>query len=90
MMYKVKHNNQFIKLSWLSNAAFIAGILFFQTPNLAANSGWHEEAFSSTISYESMTEKERAEAGFVAAVDSGELTGAQSWTYTLRQGGDYQ
>jgi len=37
-----------------------------------------------------MTEAERVEAGLVAAVDSGKLTGEKSWSYTLKQGGDYQ
>ena len=58
--------------------------------NLFGNSGWHEEAFPTTISYASMTDQERAEAGFVAAVDSGKVFGEKSWSYELKQGGDYQ
>ena len=58
--------------------------------DLFGNSGWHEEAFPTTISYASMTDQERVEAGFVAAVDSGRLSGEKSWSYTLEQGGDYQ
>jgi len=37
-----------------------------------------------------MTEQERAEAGFVAAVDTGKLSGEKSWGYTLKEAGDYQ
>jgi arylsulfatase A-like enzyme len=47
--------------------ASVCGFLLFQPfSDLLANSGWHEEAFSSTISYETMTEQQRAEAGLVA------------------------
>jgi hypothetical protein len=57
---------------------------------LIANSGWHEEAYPTTVSYDLMTKAERVEGGLVAAVDSGKLSAAKSWTYTLKQGGDYQ
>lgn len=75
----------------LLKTAFVSGCLLCQLiSNLFANSGWHEEAYPTTVSYETMTEAERAEAGLVAAMDSGKLTGEKSWSYTLKQGGDYQ
>jgi hypothetical protein len=65
-------------------------VIFLPFSDVLANSGWHEEAFPTTISYASMTESERGEAGLVAAVDSGKLSGGKSWNYTLKQDGDYQ
>ena len=69
----------------------IFGLLIcLSASNLLADSGWHEEAFPTTVSYDTMTESERAEGGLVAAVDSGKLKGVKSWNYSLEQGGDYQ
>ena len=64
------------------------GVLLMNPFNhLSANS---VESFSTVISYASMTEQERVEAGFVAAVDTGKLSGDKSWSYTLKEAGDYQ
>jgi hypothetical protein len=65
-------------------------VIFLPISNLFANSGWHEVVFPTTISYASMMESERAEAGFVAAVDSGKVFGEKSWSYELTQGGGYK
>ena len=89
-MCKVKHSDKAMKLGSLFLMASVCGVLLFQSSNLHANSGWHEEAYPTTVSYELMTEAERVEGGLVAAVDSGKLSAAKSWTYTLEQGGDYQ
>jgi len=68
--------------------AILFGILIFQSfSNLFAN---NDESFPTVISYASMTERARAEAGFVAAVDSGKLSGEKSWSYTVKEAGDYQ
>lgn len=71
--------------------ALLAGLCLIPlSHSLIANSGWHEEAYPTTVSYELMTEAERVEAGLVATVDSGQLSAEKRWTYTLKQGGDYQ
>jgi hypothetical protein len=67
-----------------------SGLCFLPFGEVCANSGAQDKDLSTTVSYETMTETECAEAGLVAAVDSGKLTGEQRWSYTLEQGGDYQ
>ena len=87
-MNKVKHNNKITKQGPLFQMALLFGILLFQPScNLFANS---DESFPTVISYGSMTDQERTEAGFVAAVDTGKLSGEKSWSYTLKEAGDYQ
>ena len=80
-MYKVANAQRVILFS---------GLYFLLLGNLFASSGSQDKNLPVAISYETMTESERVEAGLVAAVDSGKLTGEQSWSYTLKQGGDYQ
>jgi hypothetical protein len=87
-MYKVKHSNKITTQGPLFQMALLFGVLLFQPScNLFANS---DESFPTVISYASMTKRARAEAGFVAAVDSGKLSGEKSWSYTLKEAGDYQ
>ena len=80
-MYKVANAQRVILFS---------GLYFLLLGNLFASSGSQDKNLPVAISYETMTESERVEAGLVAAVDSGKLTEAKSWSYTLKQGGDYQ
>ncbi len=90
-MHKIKCKNEIRRAFPLTRMALLSGFFLIQsTSNLFANSGWHEEAFPTTISYATMKEQERAEAGFVAAVDSGKLSGEQRWSYTVKEAGDYQ
>jgi hypothetical protein len=90
-MYPVTRNNVVTRPYQRCQRALLAGLFLVQSSHsLIANSGWHEEAYPTTVSYELMTEAERAEAGLVAAVDSGKLTAEKRWIYTLKQGGDYQ
>lgn len=42
-------------------------VMFLPCNDLSANSGWHEEAFPTTISYASMTDQERVEAELLDA-----------------------
>jgi len=64
------------------------GVLLMNPFNhLYANS---DESFPTVISYASMTEQERTEAGFVAAIDTRKLSGEKSWSYSLKEAGDYQ
>ena len=81
---KNKKNNRALK------GLLTLGFLL-QAPNpVLADSGWHEEAFPTTISYANMSSKERNEAGFLAALNSEELSGNKSWSYEIKEAGDYQ
>ena len=87
----MKRKNQVTRPYPLTQMVLLFGFCLIQTSgNLFANSGWHEEAFPTTISYATMTEQERVEAGLVAAVESGKLSGEKRWNYTLKEAGDYQ
>ena len=90
-MYTLPTCNMNTKPSLLTQMVLLFGFCLIQSSgNLFANSGWHEEAFPTTVSYASMTEQERVEAGLVAAVESGKLSGEKRWNYTLKEAGDYQ
>lgn len=51
------------------------------SPNTAATKG---------SPYDALTPKQRSEAGFIVAVDSGTLTTSKTWRYTAKAAGDYQ
>lgn len=90
-MYPVTANHLLMKSYQRCRRALVAGLCLVPlSQTLLANSGWPEEAYPTTISYELMTETERLEGGLVATVDSGKLSAEKSWSYTLKQGGDYQ
>ena len=78
------------KITKYRRAILFSGFCCLPFGNLFAGSDSQAQDLPVAISYETMTASERVEAGLVAAVDSGKLTGEQSWTYTLQQGGDYQ
>ena len=90
-MYPVTANHLLMKSYQRCRRALVAGLCLVPlSQTLLANSGWPEEAYPTTVSYELMTETERLEGGLVATVDSGKLSAEKSWSYTLKQGGDYQ
>ncbi|MDD7985263.1 hypothetical protein PQO01_09895 [Lentisphaera marina] len=85
-MNKTKNKNSNGALKGLLALGFL-----LQAPNLVrADSGWHEEAFPTTISYANMSSKERNEAGFLAALNSETLSANKSWNYDIKEAGDYQ
>ena len=87
-MHNVMNSSRVVRTHTPILRVLLFGFLLVNPFNhLSANS---DESFPTVISYASMTEQERVEAGFVTAVDTGKLSGEKSWSYTLKESGDYQ